>query len=89
MSFGTVFKEELTFKLALEKSLELCQAVSGKCGKERHCICKACTVVILGTSEVAQLLLTVLALTVCSWVCCQPWIHYWCFRHGVGIRKRI
>lgn len=35
MNFGKAFKEELTFKLALEKSLDLCQAVDGQCGKER------------------------------------------------------
>lgn len=45
MDFGQAFKE-LTFKMALEKLLGLFQAVDGKCGKEKQCICKACNVAI-------------------------------------------
>lgn len=33
MNFGKAFKGELTFKLTLEKSLDLCQTVDGKCEK--------------------------------------------------------
>ena len=40
MSFGKAFKERLTFKLALEKSLELCQAVGGNVENKENAFAK-------------------------------------------------
>lgn len=63
--FWQSLPRELTFKLALEKSLDFCQAMDGKCGKEWQCICKACIMAILDISKVVQIFLVFLILTVC------------------------
>lgn len=80
--------KELTCKMALEKLLGLCQAVDGKCGKEKECICKACNVAIWGVKGVAQIFFILLTLNMCPFTFAKLTYHQY-FRDCAGVRKRI